>query len=156
MDENELKQLEFQAAAIDANLTAEFTQPEQAKQPSLNEQYKPAILKVLNTGIGFGNSLFPFTNQFFGDQAKEDIADNIINVADVENIDLKAVFGDENSRIGAWIGLAISLGVPSFMWFMAFKEYKKHIASTETKQPAQQEKSPINDHGALMPAAELS
>lgn len=119
-----LSALEIEARKIDAELNNQTEQAQQEeKAPSINAAYKPAIMKALNTCVGFGDRLIPFTSQFYTLPDRENIADSIIEVADVEQFDLKSVFGETNSRIGAWVALAIALGAPTFGFYFALKAY---------------------------------
>jgi len=121
---NELDQLELEGAFIDGQASsAEFTASEPLPMPSLNEHFRPAIVQFLNFGVGLVNSRITFFSQHFTPQSIEDIASAIVNVADIEGLDLKAVFGDPNGRIGCWIALCISVGVPAVSFYYAFKEH---------------------------------
>lgn len=132
-DLNQLNQLELEAQAIDAEMNNEqFAQPEITPQPSLNENYRPVILKFLNFATGLVNSKIQFTAQHFTEQANAAIADSMVKVADVEGLDLNATFGDPDSRFGAWAGLVIAAGLPAVSFYFALKEYQP---KKKTEQP---------------------
>lgn len=123
---SDLDMLEREAQAIDAELASEqFSQQETAPQPSINDNFKPAIMQFLGFAVGLVNAKIPFTGQHFTRETQETIADSIIKVADVEGVDLNALLGDPNSRLGAWIALAIAVGLPSFTLYLAVVEYNK-------------------------------
>ena len=123
---SELSQLELEAQVIDAEMAgAEFKQPSAADLPSLNQGFKPMILSALNFPVAVMTKAVPFTPTYFNDVALNDIADSLIKVADYENIDLAKIIGNPDSRLGAWIALVIAVGMPSFMWYLAFVELKK-------------------------------
>lgn len=133
---SELNQLELEAQAIDAEMANnQFSQQETAAQPSLNENFKTSIMQFLGFAVGLVNARIPFTSQHFTSQNLEVIADSLIKVADVEGVDLNALLGDPNSRFGAWMALAIAVGLPSFTLYLAVVEYNK----TKEKQPAEKE-----------------
>lgn len=143
---SELSQLELEAQVIDAELAGgEFKQPDQAQAPSLNADFKPAILKFLSFPVRLISERIAFTSTFFDEVAINDIAESLIKVADVEKVDLKKLMGDPNSRMGAWIALAVSVGMPSFMFYLAFLETTKKPLQPAEKEvhaaPAEQTKT---------------
>lgn len=139
-DNDQLSALEKEALLIDQAASNEQQQTaQQPEQQSLNADYLPVIVKALSMAAGFGNSIIPFTSQCFNDNAIRDIAENVIRVADVEKVELKKIFGEPNSRIGAWVALGFSVGAPSFMFWLALQEYK------QTKKPASNEKEVKGD-----------
>lgn len=125
-DLNDFKRMEAKAAQLDAGIEAENNFSE-AIEPaaSINAAFKPVILKALGFVAGLANSQIPLVTAVFNKQANENIADAMVNVANIEGIDLQALFGDPNSRMGAWVALAIAVGLPSFSLYMAVLEYKK-------------------------------
>lgn len=138
----QLSQLELEAQAIDAEMNADqFSQPENAPQPSINQNFKPAIMQFLGFAVGLVNTRIAFAKDHFTPANLEAIADSLIKVADVEAVDLNQLFGDPNSRFGAWIALAIAVGLPSFTLYMAVVEYKK---------PSKKEEKEVK--GAVVPA----
>ena len=123
---SELSQLELEAQVIDAEMAgAELKQPSAADTPSINIGFKPMILKALSFPVSVMTKAVHFTPVYFSDVALDDIAESIIKVADYEGVDLKKLIGDPDSRLGAWIALVIAVGMPSFMWYLAFVELKK-------------------------------
>lgn len=157
MDEQDLKQLELEAAAIDASATGqEFTEQAAIELPSVNESYRGAIMQFLGFAVGLVNERVIFTRQHFTPDALDNIASSLIKVADVEGLDLNKLLGDPNSRIGAWLSLAFAVGMPSFTFWLAIQEYKKQQqVKPETSAPGEANKNPISNEGALMPAMEL-
>lgn len=143
---NEVDQLLLEAQHIDAQLkNDEFTQQEPEQQPSINENFRPAIIKFLGFAVGLVNARVPFVTQHFNEAAIQGIADSLIKVADVEGIDLNQLFGDPNSRFGAWVALAVAVGLPSFTLYLAIQEYKENAK----KQPTEKEvkpAEPASDH----------
>jgi hypothetical protein len=136
---SDLDNLEREALAIDAELEGlNNPQVDLPQKASLNEAFRPAIMKFLRFVVGFVNEKIPFTSKHFNDQALEDIASSLIKVGDIEGIDLNKIIGDPNSRLGAWLTLAVSIGMPSFTFYMAVLEYKKqHQAVKNTADQAQ-------------------
>lgn len=148
---SELSQLELEAAAIDQSLAdAEFKQPEAAELPSLNIGYKPMIIKALSMPVTLISQKIPFTPIYFNEQTISDIADSIIKVADIEQWELQKLIGDTNSRTGAWAALAFTIGVPSFMFYLALQESKatQKPVEKEVKQAAPDTaEQPTSFHG---------
>lgn len=134
----ELSPLEIEALRIDQEFNQQQQKStEQPQQPSLNAAYYGTVLAALKKAASFGNVIMPFTSQCFNEGACEDIAENLIKVADVEKVDLKKVFGEPNSRIGAWVALALSVGAPSFMFWLALQEYKPSKPSKPNEKEVQ-------------------
>lgn len=135
-----LSELELEAMRIDqANQQQQQQNTAQPEKPSLNAPYYGTVFAGLKKAASFGNVIIPFTSQCFNDQACEDIAQNLIKVADVEKVDLKKVFGEPDSRIGAWVALGLSVGAPSFMFWLALQEYKQAKPSKPNEKEVQGE-----------------
>lgn len=132
--------LQAEAAAIDAELNnTEFAAPPAAAAASINENFRPAITKFLSFVVGFVNEKIPFTAQHFTGQAIDDIASSLIKVADIESVDLNKLIGDPNSRLGAWLTLAVAIGMPSFTFYLAIQEYKKQASDRAAEKVAAKE-----------------
>lgn len=152
MTENnqELKLLEVEAAAIDAGgEQVHIEQPEAAAPLSDNQSFKPSIIGFLNLIAGTVATKIPQVKEHFNDLANEGIADAIINVADKEGVNLNELFGDPNSRWGAWIGLLIAVGVPSFGLYMALQTLKakpvQQEPETKTDKKDEYSRAPVVD-----------
>ena len=136
---SDLNQLELEAQQIDADMAgAEFKPQDAAEVPSLNAGFKPIVIKALSFPVALISERISFTSLYFNEAALNDIADSLIKVADFENVDLAKMLGDPNSRMGAWIALAISVGMPSFMFYLAFMEARKTKPQAEKEVQAAQ------------------
>lgn len=128
----EFDQLQAEAQRIDAEAQAQQQQAQQPEKPaSINDQFKPVIAGALATIAMYADKLLPFTSKIFDQSAVEAIADSIVKVADVEQVDLKKLVGDPDSRIGAWMQLSFAVGLPSFTLYMAVIEYNKTKPAAE-------------------------
>lgn len=135
---SDLDRLTHEGHSIDQAAAAEEYQADQQAEQSisLNESFRPRIVQFLGFAVGLTAKAVPFAPSYFDDNTIKGIADAVINVADVEGVDLNAMLGNPNSRMGAWIGLAVAVGFPSFMFYLAFLEYRK---TQPTKAPAEKE-----------------
>ncbi len=130
-DADQFDHLQAEAQRIDAEAQAQ-NQPQQPEaQPSINDAFKPVIAGGLASVVMFADKLLPFTSKIFDAAAIDAIADSVIKVADVEQVDLKNLIGDPNSRIGAWVQLGFAVGLPSFTLYMAAVEYNKAKPAAE-------------------------
>lgn len=136
-----LEQLDHEAGAIDAETeradNPQFENYETIAPPSLNMNYKPAILQFLSFAVGLADKKITFTSRYFDQATLETIADNIVNVADVEGLDLEAMLGNPNSRLGAWLALATVVGMPSFLFYLAIKETQQPKEKTINTSPGE-------------------
>ena len=143
----ELNQLEAEAAAIDAAAEPQAPETETQTIPlSNNQAFKPSIIQFLNFLAGTVSTKIPQVREYFNDLANEGIADAVINVAEKEGIDLQDMFGDPNSRWGAWLGLLMAVGIPSFGLYMALQAAKaKPVEASpgETKTDKKEEFSRV-------------
>jgi len=127
----DLNRLAIEAETIDNAQNADFNDQQAGAfdiAQTENQVFKPSIVKFLNFAAGAINSKIPFTTDHFNEAANDAIADQVIKVADIEGVSLKEIFGNPDSRWGAWIGLLMAVGLPSFTFYLAFKDMK-------TKQP---------------------
>lgn len=137
---SDLNQLELEAQQIDADMAgAEFKPQESTAAESLNANFKPIIMKALSFPVALISERISFTSLYFNEAALNDIAESLIKVADFEQVDLAKLMGDPNSRMGAWIGLAIAVGMPSFMFYLAFMEARKTKPQAEKEVKAASE-----------------
>lgn len=150
MSENnqELEQLSLEAAAIDqSSEQKQFEQPPVVQPLSENQSFKPSIIQFLNFVAGTVSAKLPQVKEYFNELANEGIADAVINVADKEGINLQEMFGDPNSRWGAWLGLLMAVGIPSFGLYMALQAAKakpvKQEAETKT-DPDEYSRVPVD------------
>lgn len=139
-DENtqDLNRLALEANAIDNAQNAESSGQSAGgfeMLPTENQAFKPSIVKFLNFAAGAINSKIPIVTDHFNEAANDAIADQVIKVADIEGVSLKEIFGNPDSRWGAWIGLLVAVGLPSFTFYMAFKELKSKQPVTVEPQP---------------------
>lgn len=120
-----------EAAAIDA-AASEDLKPKILLQDSKNAPYKQIVVKFLSVGVGFADSQIPHASDFYHAKAIDTIADSIIRVCDIEGWDLDDIINNDNSRIGAWVALAIAVGLPGYMLWQSIKASKAKIAPTNT------------------------
>lgn len=143
----ELNQLEAEAAAIDAAAEPQAPETETQTIPlSNNQAFKPSIIQFSNFIAGAFSTKIPQVREYFNDLAIEGIADSMINVAEKEGIDLQEMFGNPDSRWGAWLGLLISAGIPAFGLWMAVQAAKAkpvEAAPNETKTDKKDEYSRV-------------
>ncbi|CAN4270613.1 hypothetical protein MCERHM31_00796 [Methylophilaceae bacterium] len=122
--------LEAEAQRIDAETNAQNQQ--QPEPPtSINAAFAPVIASGIASVVMFADKLLPFTSKIFDQSAIEAIAASVVKVADVEQVDLKNLIGDPDSRIGAWVQLGFAVGLPSFTLYMAAVEYNKSKPAAE-------------------------
>lgn len=134
---DELNNLALEAGSIDNAAASEQFEQAQEQKISLNASYKPIIENFLNTAAGFVGKRIYFAPQIFTPDANENIAENIVNVVDAEGWNLKELIGDPDSRLGAWAALAISVGMPSFMFYLAWQETKAQQQAAPVEKPVQ-------------------
>ena len=127
MNETELLRIQSEARADEA---AE-NQTQEGAEPVSEGEYIPAdlsqefaeFLDLMAKVAGHGLAL-PAIPARFSHQANVDIASAAIKLCQKYGIDARAVLIGEDSTIGAWLGLGVALGLPSYQCWADWKAKK--------------------------------
>lgn len=119
MDINEINRIGSEAAAEEIEQQPDTAAPGLVNLPGVAEQFAD-FLDMAAKVAGHGLNV-PTIPQRFTHEANIDIATAAVKLCNKYGIDAQALLLGEDSTVGAWLGLVVAVGLPSYAVYQDIK-----------------------------------